>query len=200
MGIKKIILTLTFLSSLQCFAQQTSGSINQKIDSVLTSKLKLDDPGFAIAIIKDGEIISKAVRGKANLDYLIPVSFQTSFNIASNAKQYTAACILLLQRDSLISLDDDFRKYVPDILKDYPGKIAIKNLLNHTSGIRDVYDLWALQGITWRERFVGNTDALNLLKGQTELNFKPNTKYLFGLQTLKHLRTNFLEMAKAMQD
>ncbi len=192
MNIKTIILTVIFLGSLKIFAQQTTEQINLKIDSVVTSKIKADDPGFAVAIIKNGNVISKAARGMANLDYLIPVNYQTSFNIASNAKQYTAACILLLQKDNLISLDDDFRKYVPDVLKDYPQKIAIKNLLNHTSGIRDVYDLWALQGITWWERFVGNTDALNLLKGQTELNFKPNTKYLYS-------NSNYLLLAEIVK-
>lgn len=174
------LITIHFFALTTLFGQVPIDSVNIKVNTILASKVKENSPGLAVAILKDGVLISKAVRGQANLDFQIPVDFNTSFNIASNAKQYTAACILLLQKDNLISLDDDFRKYVPDILKNYPEKISIKNLLNHTSGIRDVYDLWALQDITWWKTFVSNTDAINLLKKQTDLNFKPSSQYLYS--------------------
>ncbi|MBB6004268.1 serine hydrolase [Arcicella rosea] len=183
---------LPFFSLATLFGQVPLDSVNVKVNTLLASKVKESSPGVAVAIIKDGVLISKAVRGQANLDFQIPVDFNTSFNIASNAKQFTAACMLLLQKDGLISLDDDFRKYVPDILKNYPDKISIKNLLNHTSGFRDVYDLWALQDITWWQTFVSNTDAINLLKKQTDLNFKPSSQYLYS-------NSNYLILAEIVK-
>jgi len=77
-------------------------------------------------------------------------------------------------------LHDDMRTYVPNVYNNIEGNITIANLLTHTSGIRDVYDLWALKGQTWWKLFIDNGDAIKLLQNQTDLNFKPGTEYIYS--------------------
>lgn len=152
----------------------------QKIDQLLEAQIKGVDPGFAVGIVQNGNIVYEHYLGYANLEHQVPVDKKTRFNIASNAKQFTALCILdLVQKDQL-SLEDDMRKYLKDYFPDIQTPIQIKHLLNHTSGIRDVYDLWALQGETWWAMPLGNNDAFNLLKKQKALNFAPGTDYLYS--------------------
>lgn len=145
---------------------------NETIDGI--------SPGMAIGIVHEGEIIFEHYAGYSNLEHTIKIDKATRFNIASNAKQFTALCILKLVEENKISLSDDIRNYLPQLFPEYPHKITISNLINHSSGIRDVYDLWALQGRTWWKLFVGNDEAMELLKAQKDLNFIPGTAYLYS--------------------
>ena len=63
-------------------------------------------PGAALAVIKDGKVIKTAAYGLANLELNVPVTTNTVFEIGSVTKQFTAACILLLQQDGKLSVDD----------------------------------------------------------------------------------------------
>ena len=135
---------------------------------------------MAVGIVKDGNIVFKKYIGYSNLEHEIKIDENTRFNIASNAKQYTALCILRLMRQGKLALDDDIRKYLPELYKEIEYKITISNLLTHTSGIRDVYGLWALKGKDWYELFIDNDDAIELLKSQTNLNFQPGKEYLYS--------------------
>ncbi|MGB5929481.1 MAG: serine hydrolase domain-containing protein [Cyclobacteriaceae bacterium] len=137
-------------------------------------------PGFAVGVVQDGRIVYTRYAGHANLDHMVPVDSLTRFNIASNTKQYIAMMVLELANEQKLGLNDDFRDYLPAYLQDYSGTITINNLLTHTSGIRDVYDLWSLQGKTWWQMFINNEDALSLIKHQRELNFAPGSEYLYS--------------------
>ena len=180
MSINKQILSLILLVSINVYTQHISESVNNAINIILNQHIKDESPGAAIGIVKDEEIIYEKYVGYANMEHMIKVNKQTRFNIASNAKQYTALCILKLSEEGKVSLDDDIRQYLPDYYKSIPDKISIAHLLTHSSGIRDVYDLWALKGQTWWQLFVNNSDALTLLKNQNTLNFKPGTEYLYS--------------------
>ena len=59
-------------------------------------------------------------------------------------------------------MGDDIRNYLPELYEGIQDKITISNLLTHTSGIRDVYELWGLKGQTWWELFIDNADAIEL--------------------------------------
>jgi len=87
------------------------------------------------------------------------------------SKQFTAAVIALLARDGTLSLDDDVRRFVPE-LPSYESPITIRNLLHHTSGLRDYTDLMALAG--WQtDDWTTAEQALAMLARQKELNFTP---------------------------
>jgi CubicO group peptidase (beta-lactamase class C family) len=152
----------------------------KQIDSIATQDVPKGAPGIATGIVSNGKIVYEKVAGFANLTDSSLITKDTRFNIASNGKQFTALAILVLLDEKKISLTDDIRKYLPTIYPKLNSKITIENLLNHTSGIRDVYDLWSLQGLTWWENSFSNKDVLKLIEKQQELNFLPNTKHLYS--------------------
>jgi CubicO group peptidase (beta-lactamase class C family) len=152
----------------------------KQLDSIATQDVPKGAPGIATGIISNGKIVYEKVAGFANLTDSSLITKDTRFNIASNGKQFTALAILVLIDEKKIRLSDDIRKYLPTIYPKLNSKITVENLLNHTSGIRDVYDLWSLQGLTWWEHSFSNKDVLELIEKQQDLNFLPNTKHLYS--------------------
>lgn len=174
---------LTLISSTAIFGQgpnSFTATQIKRLDSIATQDVPNAAPGIATGIVSNGKIIYQRVAGYANLADSSVITTGTRFNIASNGKQFTALAILVLADENKISLKDDIRKYLPTIYPKLNSKITIEHLLNHTSGIRDVYDLWSLQGLTWWEHSFSNKDALQLIEKQQELNFIPNTKHLYS--------------------
>ena len=177
----KQTLIFTFLIfAISSYSQELKQPIIDSLDSQIEKYIEGVSPGMAVGIVKDGNIVFKKYIGYSNLEHEIKIDENTRFNIASNAKQYTALCILRLMRQGKLALDDDIRKYLPELYKEIEYKITISNLLTHTSGIRDVYGLWALKGKDWYELFIDNDDAIELLKSQTNLNFQPGKEYLYS--------------------
>ncbi|HEX9426336.1 MAG TPA: serine hydrolase domain-containing protein, partial [Candidatus Polarisedimenticolia bacterium] len=93
------------------------------------------------------------------------------------SKQFTAASIALLEQQGKLSLDDDLRKYVPEIPA-YKRPITLRHLLHHTSGLRDYLDLMTLAGLR-TEDVSTDDDALRLLARQKETNFPPGDEHLY---------------------
>src|SRR5499433_1980439 len=122
--------SLCALAQPQSGASSSEGAAAQ-VDKVFARFDKPDSPGCALAVIKDGEIIYKRGYGMADLNRKIPISPATVFNIASTSKQFTAACATLLAQQGKLSLDDDIRKYLPE-LPDFGSPITIRPLIHHT--------------------------------------------------------------------
>lgn len=152
----------------------------KRLDSIALQDVPASAPGIATGIVCNGKIVYEKVAGFADLTDSTIITRNTRFNIASNGKQFTALAILILVDSKKISLSDDIRKYLPGVYPRLTKKITIENLLNHTSGIRDVYDLWALKGITWWKQSFSNKDVLALVEKQEDVNFLPGTKYLYS--------------------
>jgi CubicO group peptidase (beta-lactamase class C family) len=180
----RIFLLTLFLAATNILSGQTlnsfSPSLIKRLDSIAILDVPKNAPGIATGIVINGKIVYEKVAGFADLHDSALITKNSRFNIASNGKQFTALAILVLIDEKKISLNDDIRKYLPTIYSKLNAKISIENLLNHTSGIRDVYDLWSLQGLTWWKYTFSNKDVLELIEKQQELNFKPNTKYLYS--------------------
>lgn len=152
-----------------------------KIDQLLESKIKAGAPGLALGIVKNGTIVYERYLGLANLQHQIPVAAQTRFNLASVAKQFTALCVLKLILENKLSLEADIRQYLPQMYPQLKTVIPLKTLLNHSSGVRDFYDLLSISGKPWwRQEGLDNEDALALLLKQKELNFAPNTEHWYS--------------------
>ena len=112
-----------------------SNSLEARIDSLLL-EYNNTTPGAAISVIYNGEIKYQKAYGTANMEYGIPNTTSTIFHVASLAKQFTAFAVLLLQENGKLSLDDDVRKYIPEV-PDFGHIITLRHLANHTSGLRD---------------------------------------------------------------
>lgn len=154
--------------------------LTKQLDSIALQDVPPKAPGIATAIIRNGELVYEKYAGYADFTDSSIISSHTRFNIASNAKQFTALVILDLADRRKFSLKDDIRKYFPDLFTSISSPLTIEHLLTHTSGIRDVYDLWSLKGLTWWNHSLGNQDALAMLKKQLALNFTPGSQYLYS--------------------
>ncbi|MBC6995127.1 serine hydrolase domain-containing protein [Neolewinella lacunae] len=174
------LLFLLFSCAAHLLAQPLTPEQSAAIDQLLLADIPAGGPGGALGIIRNGEIIYIRYAGLADLDTQRPIDASTRFNVASNAKQFTALAVLRLVEAGQLSLEDDIRKYFPKLFPAIEAPITIAQLINHTSGIRDVYNLWSFQGITWWKKTLDNDAALALLHRQRDLNFAPGSQYLYS--------------------
>lgn len=174
MNLHKLTIFLVFIYSLGC-AQPTEKDLSKRIDDIANALGKASEPGFTVAVAKGDKLLFSRGYGSANPEYDIPNSPTTIFHVASVSKQFTAFAIALLADQGKISLNDDIRKYLPE-LKDFGHKITIKHLVHHNSGLRDQWNLLALAG--WRlDDVITKDQVLRLISHQDELNFKPGDEF-----------------------
>lgn len=173
----------TILSILLIFAVfYASGQSNVKTN-ILSHVAKLDSlsqkwntdktPGLSISIVENSSIIYSNNVGMANLNKNGKITSETTFNLASLTKQFVAYSILLLEENGKLSLDDDIRKYLPDMK--YEG-LTVRHLLNHSSGIPEYWGIWSLSS------FKGDSieDIYDLLKAQKQTKFQSGNKYEYS--------------------
>jgi CubicO group peptidase (beta-lactamase class C family) len=171
---KKIAFFLLF--PVWLYGQQLPEATLQKIDSLFKS-YTAKSPGCAVAIMQKGEIVFSKGYGIANLEYSIPITPNTIFHIASESKQYVAFCILLLEKEGKLSVDDDIRKYL-DFVPDFGHTIRISHLIYHTSGLRDQWQLLANAG--WQiDDVITQEHVIKLVSKQKALNFIPGEEQLY---------------------
>ncbi len=157
------------------------GDLTEKLEEVdaIFSDWEGQRPGGAVGIIKDGQLIYERYFGLANLEKGESFSKETITDIGSISKQFTAMCIALLEENGQLTIDEDIRKYLPE-LPEYPTTVKIKHLLFHTSGIKDQEELMLLKGLEPYGDYMTNEYALNLIFKQQSLNFPPATKYEYS--------------------
>ncbi len=149
----------------------------KQIDQLFTAWNNPLTPGASVAVEKDGKIIFEKGYGSADLEYNIPNTPKTIFHIASVSKQFTAFSILLLEGEGKLSINDDVRKYIPEV-PDFGKVITLNMLMHHTSGLRDQWDLLAMAG--WRlDDIITKKQVLSLVSQQKDLNFEPGDAWLY---------------------
>jgi CubicO group peptidase (beta-lactamase class C family) len=162
---------------LAAMAQAQEG-LPARVDAVF-SKFTATTPGCGVGLGKDGRTLYVRGYGMANLEYNVPNTDSTVFESGSVAKQFTAAALVLLARDGKLSIDDDIRKYLPEV-PDFGSTITIRNLLNHTSGLRDQWGLLGIEGRGPGTQVHSQATTLDLVVHQKMLNFPPGTEYLYS--------------------
>jgi CubicO group peptidase (beta-lactamase class C family) len=175
-----LVLLAAFTASTTCkkdLTQNGGNALTAKVDELFTKWDKPDSPGASLAVIKKGEVIYRKGYGSAHLEYDIPTTPSTVFHVASVSKQFTAFAIAMLADQGRLSLDDDIRKYLPE-LHDFGRTITVRHLVHHISGLRDQWELLAVAG--WRLDDVITTEhILKIARNQRELNFAPGDQYLY---------------------
>ena len=170
-------------------AQMTTGQ-EAAIDSLFINWNQPNHPGGAVAVMQEGQIIYSKAFGLASLEYLVPNTTATQFNIASVSKQFTAMGIVLLHLEGKLSVDDDIRKHLPE-LPDFGETITIRHMLHHTSGLRSLHALLGMAG--WRgDDLRTNADINRFMRKQKDLNFTPGSEYLY-------CNTGFMLMVNIME-
>ena len=158
-------------------AQSMSPQAAARIDSVF-ARYGAATPGCALMVRTNGQTAYVHAYGLASLESQVPITPRTVFNLASASKEFTAASVMLLVEAGKLSLDDDVRKYVPE-LPSLSAPVTIRHLLTHTSGWRDYIQLLVWQGHDVRDH-VSARDALNVLERQRALNFAPGTAFAYS--------------------
>jgi CubicO group peptidase (beta-lactamase class C family) len=150
---------------------------SDRVDKLFERWDKAASPGASMAVMQNGQIVYSRGYGSASLEYRVPNSAKTVFHIASLSKQFTAFAIQLLVQDGRLSLDDDIRKYIPEL--QIQSSIKVRQLLHHTSGLRDQWSLLTLAGLRLDD-VITEDDILGLLFQQRELNFVPGEEELYS--------------------
>lgn len=135
-------------------------------------------PGCAVGIAIAGTKPFIRAYGMADLEHRVPITADSVFETGSLAKQFTAAAMLLLVQDGKLRLDDDIRRYLPE-MPDYGTPITIRHLLTHTSGLREQWSLLALTGNGPGSQVHGQSMILDLATRQKGLNFTPGDEFLY---------------------
>ena len=149
-----------------------------RIDRIF-AKYDANTPGCAVGVGKDGNALYTHGYGSANLEYRIPLTDSSVMESGSVAKQFTSAAMVLLQQDGKLSLDDDIRKYLPEV-PNFGKTITIRNLLTHTSGLRDQWGLLGIEGRGPGSQVHSPATTLDLVVHQKMLNFPPGSAYLYS--------------------
>jgi CubicO group peptidase (beta-lactamase class C family) len=173
------LLILLSASLLAQAPQPAPENLPARVDAIFQKMDSTVSPGCALSVMKDGKIIYERGYGMADLDHNISITPTTVFHVASMSKQFTAASILLLAQQGKLSLDDPVRKYIPE-LPDFGTPVTIRQLIHHTSGLRDQWDLLGLSGWRYSLDLITNDDVLYVVSHQKELNYPPGSKHLYS--------------------
>jgi CubicO group peptidase (beta-lactamase class C family) len=159
--------------------------LKSSIDSLFNSKIGDNEPGAAILVSYNNEILIKKAFGLRDLENDKMISNQTNFRTGSISKQFTALSILDLIDKNKLSLNDSLYKFWPyQIFKD----ITVRHLLNHTSGLPDYSHHF---DNNWnRNSIVTNENILEWLSTYPNKMFRAGTDYEYcntGYIVLAHL-------------
>lgn len=190
-SMKQIFLTLLLVVCPAGLATPASaaGMPEQEVDRIFSEFDRPDSPGCVLAVIRDGEFVYRRGYGMANLEYDIPLSADSVLRIGSTSKQFTAMAVALLANTGAISLDDPIGKYFPEFPQ-WADTVTVRQLILHTSGIRDYLQLAWLAGKSNEADYFTDDWVIELLSQQQETNFPPGSQYLYsnsGYLLLAHL-------------
>ncbi len=149
-----------------------------RIPAIFAAYARNDAPGCVVGVFRAGTVLYTGAFGLADVAHRIPLSDTTAMPIASTSKQFTAIAVLLLEADGKLRLDDDVRRYVPEVAEFGP-RITLRALLGHTAGLRDYWNLFDMAG--WRiSDDETKTDLLWLVSRQRALNHQPGAEFLYN--------------------
>jgi CubicO group peptidase (beta-lactamase class C family) len=163
--------------SLVCFALQAFSQIETIVDELYEEFS--ETPGAVVAIYKDGEISFSKSYGMANVAHDIPINSKTVFDVGSVSKQFTAACIFLLEQQGKLSIDDPIQKLLPEMPIYNGDTVRIRHLINHISGLRDYVEIMAYAGIPFNNHFTEEI-GLDIMSRQLAPNFKPEENFMYN--------------------
>jgi len=162
------------------------------VDAVFAAWDQPGSPGCGLGVAQDGDLVYSRGYGYANLDYDVPITPRTVFDVGSVTKQFNAASLSMLALEGKLSLDDDVRKWLPE-LPEYEWPITLRHMLHHTSGLRDYLNLFPLAG---RGDYypISHAQILAMMSRQRALIFPPGKRYEYS-NTAYMLLAQVLERA-----
>jgi CubicO group peptidase (beta-lactamase class C family) len=169
---------LSFILIFLCLGLKGQIKEHASVDNLFSEWNKTDSPGGVVGIIINGALIYSKGYGMADLEHNITLGPESVFYLASVSKQFVTFCILLLEEEGKLNLDDKVQKYLPDF-PEYGTPITIRHFIHHTSGVRDFLTLMDLKGINYLDQ-IRKEEAYDIIKRQKSLNFVPGEKYSYS--------------------
>ena len=167
-----------FLTTLAACTQNHSDSLGPAMNSIFKQYNNATGPGCAVSVIRDGRVIFSKGYGIANLEYDIPITPSTIFDIASVSKQFTGLAISTLVEQGKVTLDDDIHKYLPEVPVFY-RPVTVRQLLHHSGGVRDWPQTLNAAGWRWDEVF-SFSDIMRMVRKQKDLDFEPGSRFSYS--------------------
>lgn len=198
---RTIIVLIVFLSS--TISAPSTDVAPQKIDRIFAPYNNPHSPGCSVGVIRGGSFIFRKSYGEASLELGAPLTSKSVFYMASVSKQFTAASIVLAAEEGFLSLDDDVRRYIPE-LPDYGRPITLRQMLHHTSGLRDFLaltylsgrDISALSSPDRVLRLIARQKGLNNAPGE-EFVYSNSNYFLLGVVVKRATGKSLAEFARA---
>ena len=165
-------------------ARSSETSTEGKIDAVFSRVTSSDAPGLAVLVGKNARTVFERGYGVRDLRSKAKIDARTNFRLASFTKQFTAMATMLLVHDGKLRYDETLTELFPDFSA-YGKTIAVRNLLDHTSGLPDYEDLMEeaekAKGSIWTaEKQIQDEEVLELLKKETNGKFRPGTSWAYS--------------------
>ena len=152
---------------------QAALSPSAQVDALFAPYVQGVQPGAAVMVVENGEVVHRAGYGYANLQERTPIDASTAFRLASVSKQFTAMAVMLLAEEGRLEYDDPVGDYLPQ-LSPYQG-VTFRHLLTHTGGLPEYYDVIDTSG-----GMPSNADALALLGTMGGTVFAPGERYEYS--------------------
>jgi CubicO group peptidase (beta-lactamase class C family) len=178
LAVKKLVIFTILILTCKVGRAQTASDTAMLINQ-LFQRYQPQNPGGQLAVSVNGKVIFSKAWGLAEIEHQSQYTTTTLGEAGSISKQFTAAAILILEQQGKLSLDDDVRKYIPE-LPNYGLVVRLRNLLHHTSGLREWSDLEAITGWPRTTKAYRNEDVLKLLCSQKGLNNTPGTEFIYS--------------------
>jgi CubicO group peptidase (beta-lactamase class C family) len=159
-------------------AQPAAVAPAASVDSLFAAYTAGVSPGCAVGASRGQALLLARAYGHADLERPAPLSPRSVFYAASVSKQFQALAVLLLEQDGRLRLDDPVRRYVPE-LPAHAAAVTLRQLLNHTGGLRDYLMLASLAGRP-SDFVITERAVLEALARQRQLNFAPGSEHLYS--------------------
>ena len=157
----------------------------------LQSTLAPDGPGFSAAVLCEGKLVFELHHGMASLELKSPLSSESAYYLASESKQFTAACVLSLVRAGAIGLDDDVCIHLPELAR-FEQPFPLRSLLNHSSGIPDYFQFIECQLGRHEADYFDNRMILDLIARLDTVVLPTSTGYRYS-------NSNYILLAALVQ-
>lgn len=155
----------------------TTTEMPTRLDGVLDKFAGNDVPGVVVGVFRDGVLVDHAEVGFASVEHRVPATTSTLFDIASSSKQVTSTCVLLLEQDGLLSLDDDLRDHLTGMRLRH--KVSLGHCAQHTAGLREFMALNSLVG-AGGESWKTEEQVVSQLKAYLDTDFAPGTDWSYS--------------------
>lgn len=165
---------ITFVIFIICSPIQAQ-DISKLVNDYTISYADTGDYSGCILITKQDSVIFENCFGFADHSLKIPNETNTKFKIGSVSKQFTAAAILILEQKGLLTTNDTLSKFFPDHANS--ARVTIHQLLTHTSGITDIYNVPEFNKLSNQKRSIAELSEIIL---NSKLEFEPGSKYQYS--------------------